>query len=161
MKKMKNVKRSNRLIALLLALVLSLSMGTTVFAAEPNVAPEEAMVEKEAVGLAQNAAMASARSIYGYAASYTNSSMGSFYVNATGSSSGSGGFTIESYSFSSSTVKIAITLCRPDGSEAKTVTLTGNQKVENLSFSNAPAGRYRVDYYVFGSAKGWLGAWVY
>lgn len=161
MKKMKNVKRSNRLIALLLALVLSLSMGTTVFAAEPNVAPEEAMVEKEAVGLAQNAAMASARSIYGYAASYTNSSMDSFYVNATGSSSGSGGFTIESYSFPSNTVKIAITLYRPDGTKALNASLTGNQKIENLSFSNAMPGNYRVNYVVYGSSKGWLGAWVY
>lgn len=156
MRRIKKFKKSNQLIALLLAAVLSLSMGATAFAADPQATPEVATEVTEAD---DNVARASG--IYGYAASYTNSSMDSFYVNATGTSSSSGGFTIESYSFPSSTVKIAITLCRPNGSQAKTVTLTGNQKVENQTFSNAPAGQYRVDYNIFGSSKGWLGAWVY
>ena len=99
--------------------------------------------------------------LYGYAASYTDSVMGSFYIDVSGSSASRGGFTIESYSFSSSSVKIGITLYRPNGTKALDVILTGNQKIENLSFSNAPAGTYRVDYHVYGAARGWLGGWVY
>lgn len=152
------MRKGRKLLATLLTFVCLMTTSTSVMAAEPQSTPE---VTTEVAAEAVEAGSIVAHSIYGYAASYTNSSMSSFYVNATGSSSGSGGFTVESYSFSSSNVKIAITLCRPDGSEARTVTLTGNQKIENLTFSNAPAGRYRVDYHVYGSAKGWIGAWVY
>lgn len=150
------MKKTRKFLATLLTFACLITTSMSVMAAEPQATPEAA---EEAVEAGANVARSSG--IYGYAASYTNSSIGSFYIDATGSSSSPGGFTIESYSFSSSTVKIAITLYRPDGSQAKTVTLTGNQKVENLTFSNAPAGRYRVDYSVLGSAKGWLGAWVY
>ena len=104
---------------------------------------------------------ARASGIYGYAAGYTNSTTGSFTINATGSGTSKGGFTIESYSFSSSDVTIGITLKRPDGTVAKTVTLHGNQKIENLSFSNAPAGTYTVVYWISGTSRGWLGGWVY
>lgn len=104
---------------------------------------------------------ARASGIYGYAAGYTNSMSGSFTINATGTGTSKGGFTIESYSFPSNSVSIEITLKRPNGTVAVNRVLTGNQKVENLSFDNAPAGTYTVVYRVAGAPRGWLGGWVY
>lgn len=111
--------------------------------------------------LSNDSAIMPYANLYGYAAGYTDSIMGSFYIDVSGSFSSRGGFTIESYSFGSSSVQIGITLYRPDGTKALDTILTGNQKIENLSFSNAPAGTYRVDYHVYGVQKGWLGGWIF
>ena len=167
-------KMSNSLLCLAVIASTLICTSTSVMAAEANnVTP---IVEGDRGNFANdpvnernipsgyeviNEETARASGIYGYAAGYTNSASGSFTINATGSGTSRGGFTIESYSFSSNDVTIGITLKRPDGTVALSTTLTGNQKIENLSFSNAPAGTYTVVYRVAGTARGWLGGWVY
>ncbi len=154
------MRKGRKLLATLLTFVCLMTTSTSVMAAEPQSTPEVTTeVAAEAVEAGSIVGLASG--IYGYAASYTNSITGSFYINATGSSTSRGGLTIESYSFPSSSVQISITLYRPDGTKALTTLLTGNQKQESLSFSNAPAGQYKVVYTILGTSKGWLGGWVF
>lgn len=155
------MRKGRKFLATLLTFVCLMATSMSVMAAEPQTTPEVTTeaVNVEAVEAGANVARSSG--IYGYAASYTSSTIGSFYINATGSSTSKGGLTIESYSFPSNDVQVAITLYRPDGTKALNTLLTGNQKIESISFSNAPAGQYKVVYNVFGTIKGWLGGWVF
>lgn len=101
------------------------------------------------------------RSIYGYAADYTDYDAGSFTVNAPGSATSTGHATIKSSDFSSSSVLIYVTIYRPDGTRAVTnAKLTGNQE-KVVSFTNAQPGNYKVVYSVDGTVKGWIHCWIY
>lgn len=156
---MKTKKRNNRLIALLLAFVLSISMGTTAFAAEatPNsvTSENETSNEFQAPTTSVEAIAASARSASGYAAHYTDSLMSSFYTNVTGSSSTSGKVYLKAWDFPS-TADVYVSLYRPDGSTAfANVKLPIGTEISK-TFNNFQTGQYRLSYQVFGVDKGWI-----
>lgn len=101
------------------------------------------------------------RSIYGYAADYTDSTFGTFTVNAPGSSTSTGHATIKTSDFGSSTQVVIVSIYRPDGSLAKgNIRMVGNQE-KVVSFTNAQPGNYRIAYSVDGSYQGWVHCWIY
>lgn len=101
------------------------------------------------------------RSIYGYAADYTDYKIGSFSVNAPGSSTTTGHATIKTSDFGSSTQVVLVSIYRPDGTLAKgNVRMTGNQE-KVVSFTNAQPGNYNIAYSVDGNYKGWIHCWIY
>ena len=101
------------------------------------------------------------RSIYGYAADYTDHTSDTFTVNAPGSSTSTGHATIKTSDFGSSTQVIIVSIYRPDGTLAKgNIRMTGNQE-KVVSFSNAQPGNYTVGYAVDGTFKGWIHCWIY
>ncbi|MBO5478222.1 MAG: hypothetical protein J6A04_00600 [Clostridia bacterium] len=108
--------------------------------------------------LSEEAPSASARSIYGYAAQYTNPLRGSFTVNAPGSGNSTGTFQITTHDFSGSPTINAV-LYRPDGSYATQIYISGNG-TKTATFSNAVAGTYEIVYAVGGTNAGWISAWV-
>lgn len=158
------MKKRRKFLAAFLSLVLAMAMNLSVFAAEPASVPEPETVTVESSEsiskIAIPASVSAARSIYGYAADYTDASTGSFTVNAPGSATSSGGITLKSTDFPSGT-QIYVSVKRPDGTNAKTdISLVGNTEVVK-TFSNAQAGTYTVYYTVYGSGKGWLHCWIY
>lgn len=145
------MKKGRRVFAVLLTMVCLMATSMSVCAAEPEAKSEE-VVTTSAVA---------PRSIYGYAAKYTDYFVDTFTVNAPGSSTATGHATIKSSDFSSSSVIIYVNIYRPDGSRAVTnAKLTGNQE-KVVSFTNAQPGTYTVSYSVTGTVKGWMHCWIY
>ena len=99
--------------------------------------------------------------IYGYAAGYISSSTVSFKVNATGSGTSSGGISVKTHGFSNNDIQIAVTVRRPDNTVAKIIMLKGNTMLENISFTNAPAGQYTVSAEAYGVSSGHVSVWIY
>lgn len=157
------MKQRKKLLAVLLTISCFMAMNLSVLAAEPAAVPEPKAVEAEATddsNVAVPASVLAARSIYGYAADYTNYDSDSFTVNAPGSATSTGGATIKSSDFSTN-LTIYVNIYRPDGTLAvSNVKLTGNQE-KVVSFSNAQPGNYTVSYGVYGTAKGWIHCWIY
>ena len=99
------------------------------------------------------------RSIYGYAADYTDYTNGYFDISVPGSGNSTGA-TIKSTDFPSGTT-IYVSLIGPGNVTIKSnIKLTGNMETY-ISFSNCSAGTYRLVYSVYGSGQGWLHCWVY
>lgn len=149
-------KKMRVLLTTLFATAGFLMVSMTVAAAEPK-DTQQAVVE-DVVG---DAASAGTRSIYGYAADYTDNPNGNFTVNAPGSTTSTGHATIKTLDFGSSTIITYVSIYRPDGTLAKSnVKLTGNQEVV-VSFTNAQPGNYKVAYAVNGVYTGWIHCWIY
>lgn len=160
MKKMK--RKTRKILASVLSMLLLFAMSTTAFAAESVSVPAEAtaVATRQAPEVALPASV-EGRSIYGYAADYTDDDAGRFTVNAPGSATSTGHATIKTSDFSSSSVIIYVSIYRPDGTLAKSnVRLTGNQETV-VSFSNAQPGNYTVSYAVTGTVQGWVHCWIY
>ena len=167
-------KMSNSLLCLAVIASTLICTSTSVMAAEANnVTP---IVEGDRGNFANdpvnerdipsgyefiNGETARASGIYGYAAGHLTSSYMNFKVNAPGTGTSRGGISIKTHGFSSNSARIEVTLKRPDGSVAKTYILTGNMMVENLSFSNAPAGEYTVAAAISGTPGGYVSVWVF
>ncbi len=98
------------------------------------------------------------RSIYGYAAKYTNSASGSFTVSTSGSSNSNGTLQIQTHDFTGDS-DVIITLYRPDGSYATELSVPAN-RTKSISFKNAIPGTYTIYYSVEGIHRGWISAWV-
>lgn len=188
MKKMTKSKISNvtkRFKVIGLTLVLSLLFGMpvmateeadTVFVTKGNVVEGEEITldsssnlseimknipSDDGIATGKEGVMPLASGIYGYSAGHITSTVYSFRISATGSGTSRGGLSIKTHGFSSNQTEIEVTLRRPDNSVARTVILTGNTMVEDLSFSNAPAGNYTVVVTVAGSPGGYVSAWVF
>ena len=168
-KKLNGTTKKGNFLTRFLALALAFpfiitSNAPAVMAAESapaatSVTTENTKVTPPEVDLPASVAMA--RSIYGYAADYTDYQSGSFTVNAPGSGTSTGHATLKTSDFGSSTQEIYVSIYRPDGTLAKgDVKLTGNQE-KVVSFSNAQAGTYTVAYSVNGVYKGWVHCWIY
>lgn len=143
-------KRERRL-ATLLTVICLMAMSMPVLAAD-STESNITITESASVG---------ARSIYGYAADYTDSEFGNFTVSAPGSYSLTGHATLKTSDFGSSTQIIYVSIYRPDGSLAVSdVKMTGNQE-KVVSFVNAQPGNYTVAYNVSGVYKGWVHCWIY
>lgn len=150
-----------KFIAVSLVLILTLSMGLTAFAAPADVKTAPVKTEATAESPEEASTYAMNRSVYGYAADYTDNEADNFYVNATGSYALTGGATIKSSDFASSTQITYVSIYRPDGSLAvSNVKLTGNQE-KVVNFTNAQVGTYTVAYNVGGVNKGWIHCWIY
>lgn len=167
--KKNNSRRIKKLVVLTMALSLLFSMPvmaaekTDVVKAETN--SKQVVLADTLSNIADTAKTTAvtprASGIYGYAAGYIGSSTGSFTVNATGTGTSTGGLSIKTHGFSSSSVQVEVTLRRPDGSAAKTVILTGNTMKEDISFSNAPSGTYTVSVAIHGTPGGYVSTWVF
>ena len=153
-----------QVFAMLLALTLSIGMGVTAFAAESDATMQSssevrsAEVTEPALSTSEDNSNVEPRSIYGYAAKYTNPMSGSFTVNAPGSGNSRGTFQITTHDFPGSPIINAV-LYRPDGSYACQIYIDGNG-TKKAYFSNAIAGNYRIVYTVEGVNPGWISAWV-
>lgn len=147
----------------LLTLVMLVSTGTTAFAAEAQ--PKQPAVAENttaAVDVAVPEANSDEEGIMplaasGYAAHYTDTFQGSFYINVTGSSSLLGTAKIKAWDFGNSNVDIYATLYRPDGSVAvSSVKLPVGTEISK-TFTNLPTGTYRLAYVVYSDKyKGWI-----
>lgn len=145
------MKKRRKVLAVLLTLVCLMATSMSVCAAEPEAKSEETVTTSAAAP----------RSIYGYAADYTDYEADSFTVNAPGSSTATGHATIKTSDFGSSTQIVYVSIYRPDGTRAVTnAKLTGNQE-KVVSFTNAQPGNYTVAYAVNGVYKGWVHCWIY
>lgn len=154
------MKKRKNFLAVLLTFALAMSLNLSAFAAEPAVVAESKVATTESSSEIALPASVQPRSIYGYAADYTDASTGSFTVDAPGSATSSGGITLKSTDFPSGT-QIYVSIKRPDGTNAKTdISLVGNTEVVK-TFTSAQAGTYTVYYTVYGSGKGWLHCWIY
>lgn len=157
------MKKLKKTLAILLSVACIMAMNITVFAAQPT-ATNSATTESTAVSaptVALPASVAATRSIYGYAADYTDYQSGRFTVNAPGSATSTGHATLKTSDFGSSTQIVGVSIYRPDGTLAKgDIRLTGNQE-KVVSFSNAQPGNYTVGYSVNGVYKGWVHCWIY
>lgn len=167
-------KMSNSLLCLAVIASTLICTSTSVMAAEANnVTP---IVEGDRGNFANdpvnerdipsgyeviNGETARASGIYGYAAGHITSASVSFKVNATGTGTSKGAFSIKTHGFSSNSATITVTLRRPDGTKAQSITVKGNTMVENISFNTAPAGSYTVVVSVIGVADGYVSTWVY
>lgn len=154
--------KRKKFLSTFLVVVLAMSMSLSVFAAEPtNSFATEQILAESSETTDQAVSEQSARSVYGYAADYTDNEADYFYVNATGSYALAGGVTLKSSDFSSSTQIIYVNVYRPDGTLAiSNVKLTGNEE-KKITFTNAKVGNYKVVYNVGGIHKGWIHCWVY
>lgn len=161
------MKKTRRFLATLLTMVMLVSMGTTAFAAEaqpqqPAVAENTTVAEDVAVPevapQANDDEGIMPLGIGGYAAKYTNPTIGYFYVDAPGDGNGSGTFQITTHDFPTSP-NINAVLYRPDGSYACQIYIDGNG-TKQARFSNAVPGTYKVVYSVSSNVGGWISAWV-
>lgn len=121
---------------------------TTVDVAVPEVAPQANSGDEGIMPLG----------IGGYAAKYTNPTIGYFYVDAPGDGNGSGTFQITTHDFPTSPTINAV-LYRPDGTYACEIYIDGNG-TKTKGFSNAIPGTYKVVYSVASNVGGWISAWV-
>lgn len=156
MRRIKKFKKSNQLIALLLAAVLSLSMGATAFAAETT--PNTEVTQAESTTEPQTPieiGAAAARSASGYAAKYTDYYIDSFSILVKGSASAVGTATIQAWDFPSGT-EVTVSLERPNGSYAFTNVTVANGKTLSKTFTNFQIGTYTLHYTVRGTGQGWL-----
>lgn len=157
MRKTTNRKMRKRSIALVLATVFTLSMGTTAMAAEQPAVQKTTQAKANQMAyerLTSDMVNVGARAASGYAAHYTDALKGSFYVNVSGSAL-LGISYMKAWDFPS-TADVYVSLYRPDGS-----TVYANVKLPigreiSKTFSNMPSGRYEVDYSVHGVDKGWI-----
>ena len=160
------MKMKKSLMSLALVVVCLFSTSGTALAAERFNAVEYESVDSMDSSATSSAiresivaeSTAAARSIYGYAAKYTNPLTGSFTVNASGSGNSTGHFQITTHDFPGSPT-VNVVLRRPDGTVATQIYITGNG-TKTVSFSNAVAGNYTITYTVLGSNGGWISAWV-
>lgn len=160
------MKMKKSLMSLALVVVCLFSTSGTALAAERFNAVEYESVDSMDSSATSSAiwesivaeTTATARSVYGYAAKYTNPMSGSFIVNASGGGNSTGHFQITTHDFSGSP-SMNMVLYRPDGSYATQITISGNG-TKTVSFSNAMAGDYKIVYSVLGSYGGWISAWV-
>ncbi|MCI8481692.1 MAG: hypothetical protein HFJ27_00990 [Clostridia bacterium] len=161
------MKMKKSLMSLALVVVCLFSTSGTALAAERFNAVEYESVDSMDSSATSSAiresivaeSTAAARSVYGYAAKYTDSARGSFVINAPGSGNSTGYFQITTHDFSGSPVINAV-LYRPDGTYANQIYITGNG-TKTVSFSNAIPGNYEVVYGVEGNNnKGWVSGWV-
>lgn len=143
--------KRKKFLAILLTVICLMTMNMSVLAAD-STESDVTITESASVG---------ARSIYGYAADYTDSEFDNFIVSAPGSYSLTGHATLKTSDFGSSTQIVYVSIYRPDGTLARgNVKLTGNQEVV-VSFTNAQPGNYTVGYSVSGVYKGWVHCWIY
>lgn len=157
-----------RTLATLLTMVMLSTNCMTVLAAEPTQpAVAENTIDVSDVSIPEVAPQANDGSeddgimplgIGGYAAKYTNPTIGYFYVNAPGDGNGSGTFQITTHEFNGSP-NINAVLYRPDGSYACEIYIDGNG-TKTKGFSNAIPGNYKVVYSVSSNMGGWISAWV-
>lgn len=164
-------------------IVSFMAMGMSTFAAEPEAQPDESLEARlvesvastqdvqiaepvdptvvtfdESVAMTSDEAAVMPRSIYGYAAKYTDPRTGSFFVNASGNGNSTGHFQITTHDFSGSPT-ITAAAYRPDGTFAGQITISGNG-TKTISFSNAISGNYEIVYTVVGNVSGWISAWI-
>lgn len=167
---MKKKMKKRSFVALLMS-ILMLASNMSVLAATPETSsvkvPEARLVESVTSVIQADAPIGletpdnttvTPRSIYGYAAKYTNPMYGSFTITTSGSSGSSGTLQITTHDFSGSPT-VNISLYRPDGTYATGLSIVGNG-TKTARFSNAPAGTYTVYYGVEGTNSGWISGWV-
>ncbi len=157
MRKTTNRKMRKRSIALVLATVFTLSMGTTAMAAEQPAVQKTTQAKANQMAyerLTSDMVNVGARAASGYAAHYTDSLNGSFYINVTGSASRGISY-MKAWDFPS-TADVYMSLNRPDGTLAvSSVKLPIGTEISK-TFNNLPAGQYRAVYSVHGVNKGWV-----
>lgn len=167
---MKKKMKKRSFVALLMAFLM-LASNMSILAATPETSsvkvPQARLVEsvtsdtqaEASIGLeTSDDTTVTPRSIYGYAAKYTNPMEGSFTVSSSGSSSTRGTFQITTHDFPNSPAINAV-LYRPDGTYACQIYINGNG-TKSVSFSNAMPGTYKIVYGVDGVNGGWISAWV-
>lgn len=172
MKNLQKKKAQSRVVRIVVALLTVLCMNMNMMNVLAAESTQPALVENTTVERSQavdavvpeTASQTNADDgimplgIGGYAAKYTNPTIGSFTVNASGDGNGSGTFQITTHDFPTSPV-INTVLYRPDGSCAGQIYITGNG-TKTMRFSNAIPGTYEIVYSVEGVHAGWISAWV-
>jgi len=155
---MKKRKFKKQLLSLALALVLSLFMGATAFAAEGTTPIKTETTEADlqpTVNSMRTVVTLGARAASGYAAHYTDSMLDSFYVTVSGSSSLTGKVYLKAWDFPS-TADVYVSVLRPDGSTAfANVKLPIGQEISK-TITNFQTGTYRIAYKVYGVNRGWM-----
>lgn len=162
------MKKNRFSLLTLLTLIMVMLMNVNVLAAEPTDRQQPVVAAEitEPVDVAVPEVVAQTNDnegimplgIGGYAAKYTNPTIGYFYVNASGDGNGSGTFQITTHDFPTSP-NINTVLYRPDGTCAGEIYISGNG-TKQMRFSNAIPGTYKIVYSVSSDVGGWISAWV-
>lgn len=160
-------------IILALAMLLTCTLGTTAFAAEPQATVAETVTVSET----STEGITPRGTLSGYGWHWCNAAeatSGSFYVNVTGSYWPYAQVTFNIEDFDSNT-GVIVQLWHPDGtfawgtadnSNGTQITMANKDEWHNLYFPYGQVGTYRVDYWIVSlnnttPSSGRINCWIY